>query len=144
MGPGLPAFLGQPTAALLLTALVGACAVGDRAEELYYRQHRIAAALADSIVAAEAEDPPLATQLYAAEDELDSACGPLRQAGYRRFNGEAIDDELRWRIVDSLDACTIEAERTEALLLRVDPATAGFYLGTPRLSAAAKGASPGE
>jgi len=144
MGPGLPALLGRPTAALLLTVLVAGCAVGDRAEALYYRQHRIAAALADSIVAAETEEPALAAQLYSAEDALGTACDPLRQAGYRRLRGEAIDDELRWRIVDTLDICAAETERTEALLLRVDPATAGFYLDAPRLSAATKGSSQGE
>lgn len=145
----LPASIGRPAAvlmlaALALTVLVGACAVEDRAEALYYRQHRAAAALADSIVAAETEDPALATRLYHAEDALDAACDPLRQAGYRRFNGESVDDELRWRILDSLDACTAEAERTEALLRRLDPATARFYLDAPRISAATESAAPTE
>lgn len=141
MGPGLPAFPGRPTAALLLVALVGGCAVQDRAEALYYRQHRVAAALAESIVAAEPEDPVLTDRLYDAEDALNGACAALREAGYRRFNGEDIGDDLRWQIVDSLDACAAQADRTAALLRRVDPAVAGFYLDTPRVTTADSGAA---
>jgi len=143
MAPRGPAFPMRPIGALLLAALVGACAVEDRAEALYYRQHHAAAALADSIAAAETEDPVLTARLYRAEDRLDAACAALRRAAYRRFTGEAIDDELRWRIVESLDTCDAEAERTEALLLRLDPATASFYLDAPRLSAA-KDVDPGD
>ena len=126
-----PGRIGGAFAALGLIALLGACALSDRAESLYLRQHRVAAALAETIVMNETRDPLLADSLYGAETDLNEACAPLRRAGYLRFAGEEIDSELEWAIVNSLDGCAAKTAQTETLLWRISPEITAFFLPPP-------------
>lgn len=118
-------------AALGLVAGLGACTLNDRAETLFLRQHRAASALAETIGANETQNPPLAEALYAAEAEFDLACGPLRHAAYLRFQGEEVTSKLEWEIVNSLDRCTLKTEQVEALIRRVSPEIAAYFLAIP-------------
>lgn len=123
--------IGRRVAALGLVATLGSCAVSDRAEMLYLRQNRAVTALAEAIAQNEIRNPPLAEALYAAEAELDQACGPLRHAGYLRFQAEEISTELEWEIINSLDDCTLKTEEMEKLLWRVNPDIATYFLPKP-------------
>ncbi|MCH8035813.1 MAG: hypothetical protein IIC53_01670 [Proteobacteria bacterium] len=112
-----------------LIALLGACALSERAEAIYLQQHRATTALTETIVAAEAENPELAERLYGTESEFDDACAPLRQAGYRKLYGGDGEGEVAWAILDSLDGCAAKTQEVEILLWRVDPEIAKYFLG---------------
>ena len=138
-GPGLfgPDSFGRCFAAFGLLAPLGACATSERADAIYLQQHRATTALTETIVAAEAEDPELAERLYGTESELDDACAPLRQAGYRKLYGGEVDGDLQWVILDSLDRCAAKTQEVEVLLWRVDPETAKYFLGASDIASAA-------
>lgn len=120
--------IGGCCAAVGLMATLGACALSDRAETLYHRQHRVAAALAETIVINETRDPLLADSLYGTETDLNEACAPLRRAGYLRFQDEEIDSALEWEIVNALDGCAAKTDQTETLLWRISPEITAFFL----------------
>jgi len=126
--------IGRRVAALGLVAALGGCALGERAETLYLRQHRAATALAETIAVNETENPPLAESLYTAEAEFDQACEALRRAGYLRLQAEEISSELEWDIVKSLDGCALKTEEMEGLLWRVNPDIAAYFLPTPAVA----------
>lgn len=115
-------------AAFMAAALAG-CAVGERAETLFLYQHRLLAALITAIVAIEPHDPELADRLYDSEDELNTVCRTLWQAGSRRIEAHEIDGDLKWEVFASLDACAEKTGEVETLLREVDPETAERYLG---------------
>ena len=115
-------------AAFLAAALTG-CAVGERAETLYLYQHRLLVALTTALVGIEPHDPELADRLYDSEDELNTVCRALWQAGSRRIEAQEIDDGLRWQVFTSLDACAERTREVETLLWETDPETAQRYLG---------------
>ena len=116
---------------LLLTALAGlaACASRDRAEAVFLQQNRVSAALAEAILAAEAEGRDVTGRLYEAEAALDAACGPLQEAGYRQFNQEALDAGQRLAAYEAIEACEAKTSEVEALIREVDPETAAYFLG---------------
>jgi hypothetical protein len=114
--------------AAFLTAALGACAIGERAEALYLFQHRILAALTSTITAVEPDQPDLADRLYDKEDELYSACQALWEAGERRIAGHEIGDGLRWQVFVILGSCSEKAREVEALVRRMDPDTAEIHL----------------
>ena len=58
--------------------------------------------------------------------------GPL----YRKMGGEAIDSDLEWAIVDSLDGCAAKTHEVELMLWRIDPETARYFLRPPNLATA--------
>ena len=107
---------GAGLAALTLVAVVGACALGDRAQAVFFRQQFAQGALADTIVRLEMDRPRLVEQLYGMEDELHEACAPLRQAGQRLIFDEAIDSDLEWAIVIALDTCETKTRQVEQLV----------------------------
>ena len=117
-----------PIAAFLAAFLAG-CAVGERAETLYLYQHRLLVALTTAIVGIEPHDPELAGRLYDSEEELNTACQALWQAGRRRIDAHEIDGGLRWQVFASLDACAEKTREVETLLREVDPEAAERYLG---------------
>jgi hypothetical protein len=102
-------------------ASLGGCAlVKERAEALYMRQQGAQSDLADTVASVEIERPALAERLYRLEDELHSACGSLREAGLRRFEGEALGSRLELAVATSLDRCesttgAVEREIQQAL-----------------------------
>ncbi len=114
--------------AAFLTAALGACAIGERAEALFLFQHRLLAALTSTITAVEPEHPDLADRLYDKEDELYSACQALWEAGERRIEGHEIGDDLRWRVFVILESCSEKTHEVEALVWQIDPDTAEIYL----------------
>ena len=116
------------TAAFLAPAL-SACTVGERAEALYFFQHRLLAALTSTIIAVEPDDPSLAERLYDSEDELNSACRALWEAAGRRIEAREIGDGLRWQVFAILGSCAEKTREVEALVWRVDPDTAEIHLG---------------
>ena len=115
--------------AAFLAAASGACTVGERAEALYFYQHRVLAALTTTINVVEFDDPDLADRLYDSEDELNSACRALWEAGERRVEAREIGDGLRWQVFTILESCAEKTREVEALIWRVDPDTAEIYLG---------------
>ena len=115
--------------AAFLAAAPGACTIGERAEALYFDQHRVLAALTTTIDVVEFDDPDLAERLYDEEDELNSACRALWEAGARRVEAREIEDGLRWRVFAILESCAQKTREVEALIWRVDPDTAEIYLG---------------
>jgi hypothetical protein len=114
-----------------LAVAPGACTVGERAEALYYHQHLLLAALTYTINAVESDDPNLADRLYDSEDELNSACRALWEAGARRIEAREIGDGLRLQVFAILESCAEKTREVEALIRRVDPDTARIYLGGP-------------
>jgi len=127
---------GRWCAALGLTALLGACAISDRAETIYLDQHRATTALIEAITVAEVEDPALAERLYGTETDLDDACAPLREASYRKMSGEELDGDLQSAILDSLDGCAAKTREIERLLWRIDPETAAYFLPSQDVASA--------
>ncbi len=115
-------------AAFMAAALVG-CTVRERAEALYLYQNRLLAALTTAIVAIEPHDPELADRLYDSEDQLNTVCQALWQAGSRRIEAHEIEGDLKWEVFASLDACAEKTREVETLLRKVDPETAERYLG---------------
>ena len=115
--------------AAFLAAAPSACTVAERAEALFFHQHRLLAALTTTIDAVEPDDPDLAERLYDSEDELNSACRALWEAGERRIEAREIQDGLRWRVFTILESCAEKTREVEALIWRVDPDTARIYLG---------------
>jgi hypothetical protein len=118
---------GQRIAAAGLAAALGACAIGERAETIYMDQQHAATALIDAIAVAEASDPALADRLYGTENELDDACAPLREAGYRKMSGQEMDGALERAIWRSMDGCAAKTREVVNLLWRVDPDTAAYF-----------------
>jgi hypothetical protein len=115
--------------AAFLAAAPSACTIGERAVALYLHQHRLLAALTSTINAVEPDDPDLAERLYDKEDELNSACRALWEAGERRVEAREIGDGLRWQVFAILESCAEKTREVEALIWRVDPDTAEIYLG---------------
>ncbi len=107
---------------------LGACATRDRAEAVYLYQNRITAALAEAVTAAEAEGREVVDALYEAEASLQRDCGPLQSAGYRRFNQEELDMAEKMAAYESVEACEARAAEVEALIRKVDPETAAYFL----------------
>ena len=117
-------------AAFMATALAG-CAARERAETLFLYQHRLLIALISTIDTIEPHDPELADRLYDSEDELNTVCRALQEAGARRAAAIEIQDGLRWQVFTILESCTEKTREVEALIRRVDPDTADIYLGRP-------------
>ncbi len=95
-------------ATLGVFASLGGCAlVKERAEALYMRQQDAQSELANTLASVETERPALAERLYRLEDELHSACEPLRVAGQRRFEGADVGSRLELAVMNSLDRCEL-------------------------------------
>ncbi len=118
---------GQRIAAAGLAAALGACAISERAETIYMDQQHATTALIDAIAVAEASDPALADRLYGTENDLDDACAPLREAGYRKMSGQEMDGALERAIWRSMDGCAAKTREVVNLLWRVDPDTAADF-----------------
>jgi hypothetical protein len=67
-------------------------------------------------------------EFYAAEAELRRDCGPLQNAGYRRINQEELDTAQKIAAYESVEACRATAAEVEALIRKVDPETASYFL----------------
>ena len=112
-----------------LSAVLSGCTIAQRAENLYFQQQQLAAALTTAITLAEPEDPELADRLYDSEDRLNTACRPLTEAAGRRIDEREMEDGLRWRVFTALESCGKTSREVESLLWEVDPNTATTYLG---------------
>lgn len=115
---------------LTMGLILGGCTVGQRAETLYYRQHRALTALTFAITTAEIHDLDLAERLYDREDELYSACALLLQASTRNEHDQGIEMGLKWRILRSLDTCAQKTREIEHLLKRLNTGAALYYLNS--------------
>ena len=118
---------GPRIAAAGLAAALGACAISERAKTIYMDQQHAATALIDAIAVAEASDPALADRLYGTENDLDDACAPLREAGYRKMSGQEMDGALERAIWHTMDGCAAKTREVVSLLWRVDPDTAAYF-----------------
>ena len=110
------------TAALGVLASAGGCSLGKQAEALYMRQQDVQGELATTLASLEAVRPALAERLYWLEDELHSACQPLREAGKRKFAGQEVGSGLEWAVMTSLSRC---ASTTGVIETMVQKAQAG-------------------
>lgn len=113
--------------ACVVCILLAAC--GQAAETVFHQQHQVSIALAQTILEAEGEGGNRAQRLYRTEQELNEACAPLQEAGYREMNEEEIDGALEFEILVSLDDCRAKAQEVEHLLRRIDPEIARYFLG---------------
>jgi hypothetical protein len=127
---------GRRIVAAGLAAALGACAISERAEAIYMDQLHAATALIDAIAAAEASDPALADRLYGTENDLDDACAPLREAGYRKMSGQKLDGALERAILGTMDGCAAKTREVVSLLWQVDPETAAYFFPDRELASA--------
>jgi len=111
----------------IMASLIG-CTTPDQAESVFLYQNQITAALAEAVQAAEIEGRDVVEELYAAEAALRRDCGPLQNAGYRRINQEELDTAQKIAAYESVEACRATAAGVEALIRKVDPETASYFL----------------
>ncbi len=120
-----------------IAGLLGGCGLAERAEALFMRQQSAQGSLANTVSEVETAQPRLAARLYGLEDDLHTACRPLREASLRRLQGQALGADLEWAVVTSLQKCesatsTVErqVQQAEAGKLGegplVDTSPAGF------------------
>lgn len=113
----------------VLALSLGACgAMKSQAEGVFLQQNQVSSALMQAIIAAEADDPALADQLYGREADLQRACGPLQKVGFQNLNGDQIDRMVQVAAFNSLRACEQKSGELAKLLWQVDPITAEGYL----------------
>jgi hypothetical protein len=120
--------------ALVLTLVLGGCAMRAEGDAVYLKQHRASLALTQVVLAAEFGNPALVDMLYDSETALNVACKPLQEAAYRKLIKEPVDPVLKLRAYGALDSCEAKAREIEDLLWRIDPQTAGHYLDRPLVS----------
>lgn len=114
----------------LLAAAVGVAAVGttvsaahslvlpmlidgtieERAASVFTYQNQVSAALASTIVEAEAHGLPLLDALYTVEEQLNEACGPLQEAGRRTIDGEELGSLLQIAVYNAMETCAAKSE----------------------------------
>lgn len=97
-------------------------------EEVFTSQHRAITAITEAIQVAELENPEIVDELYAAEDELNEACGPLQEVGSLKIIDKTVSFFLKLTSIFSLNSCEEKAREVEELIWRLDPETARYYL----------------
>ena len=122
-------------AGLAVAVSLGGCASMTGGEQVFLEQHQASVALTQAVMAAEYDNPDAVDVLYDGEMALNQACGPLQAVAYRKSNDETVYPWHHMAAYDSLEACTAQIEAVEDLLWRVDPETAGHYLGGSLISA---------
>ena len=122
-------------ASLAVAVALGGCASITGGEQVFLQQHQASVALTQAVMAAEYENPDTVDVLYDGELALNQACGPLQAVAYRKSNDATVYPWHHMAAYDSLDDCMAQIEAVEDLLWRVDPETAGHYLGRSLISA---------
>jgi hypothetical protein len=84
--------------------------IEDRAAAVFTFQNQVSAALAETIVNAEAHDLPLLDALYTVEEQLNDACSPLQEAGRRHIEGEQLGGFLQIAVYNAIDGCEAKSE----------------------------------
>jgi hypothetical protein len=80
-------------------------AIEERATAAFTYQNQVSAVLAQTIVEAETRELPLLDALYAVEEQLNEACGPLQEAGRRHIEGEDLGSLLQIAVYGAIDGC---------------------------------------
>lgn len=122
-------------AGLAMAASLGGCASMTGGDQIFMQQHQASVALTQAVMAAEYDNPDAVDVLYDGEMALNQACGPLQAVAYRKSNDETVYPWHHMAAYDSLEDCNAQIEAVEDLLWRVDPETAGHYLGRSLISA---------
>jgi hypothetical protein len=122
-------------AGLAMAVSLGGCASMTGGDRIFLQQHQATVALTQAVMAAEYDNPDAVDVLYDGEMALNQACGPLQAVAYRKSNDETVYPWHHMAAYDSLDDCNAQIEAVEDLLWRVDPETAGHYLGRSLISA---------
>ena len=123
--------------AIVIAGATGGCALAERAEALFMRQQSAQGSLANTVVEVETARPLLAERLYGLEDDLHTACSPLREASQRRLEGQDLSTELEWAVMTSLQDCETTTRTVEHMVQQAeagtlddgpsaDPASEGF------------------
>jgi len=92
------------------------------------RQQSAQSSLASTASEVETAQPHLAERLYGLEDDLHTACRPLREASLRRLEGQDLGPDLEWAVVTSLQECESTTDTVENL---VQQAKAGHMREIP-------------
>ncbi len=127
--------LGTVLAGLAMAVSLGGCASVTGGDQIFLQQHQASVALTQAVIAAEYDNPDAVDVLYEGELALNQACGPLQAVAYRKTNDETVYPWHHMAAYGSLEDCTAQIQAVEDLLWRVDPETAGHYLGRSLISA---------
>lgn len=84
--------------------------IEDRAATIFTYQNQVSAALAQSIVEAEAGDAAVLDALYAVEEQLNEACAALQEAGRRHIDGEALSGLLQIAVFNAMEECEAKTD----------------------------------
>jgi hypothetical protein len=84
--------------------------IEDRAAAVFTYQNQVSAGLAETIIEAETHDLPLLDALYAVEEQLNDACGPLQEAGRKTIEGEGLGGLLQLAVFNAMDGCQAKSE----------------------------------
>lgn len=84
--------------------------IEERATATFTYQNQVSAALAETIVKAEANNLPLLDALYTVEEQLNDACSPLQEAGRRKIEGEELGSLLQLAVYTAMDGCEAKSQ----------------------------------
>lgn len=84
--------------------------IEDRVATVFTYQNQVSAALAQSIVEAEAADVSIVDALYVIEEQLNEACAPVQEAGRRHIDGEAITGLLQIAVFNTMEDCEAKTD----------------------------------
>ncbi len=79
--------------------------IEDRVTTVFTYQNQVSAALAQSIVEAEAAEVSILDALYVIEEQLNEACAAVQEAGRRHIDGEAIGGLLQLAVFNAMEDC---------------------------------------
>ena len=120
----------RPLFAMVVIGAIAGCS--NSGEKVFTRQNQAASALATMVMEAEAQSPTQSAgkvdQIYAAENQLQDACAPLREMASRRMTGETVGFDTELVAFVTLDRCESETRRVEEFIRKDNPAIARTYL----------------
>ncbi len=99
-----------------IAGTAGGFALAERAEALFLRQQSVQSSLVSTVSEVETVRPRLAARLYGLEDDLHTACRPLREASRRRLDGQDLGPNLEWAVVTTLQKCESATSTIEHLV----------------------------
>ncbi len=86
--------------------------IEERAATIFTSQNQVSAALAESIVQAEAdaENDSILDALYDVEEQLNEACASVQEAGRRHIDGEDLGSMLQLNVFSTMGECEAKTE----------------------------------
>ena len=84
--------------------------IEERVTTIFTYQNQVSAALAQSIVEAETDNVEVLDALYAVEEQLNDACGPVQEAGRRHIDGEILSSMLQINVFNTMADCEAKTD----------------------------------